>query len=99
MDWKSISGNSEVAWTPSMLEVFKDRMDWTELSSHAGKKVVTSANLEKFKNYWNWSELSGNTNFNLTEKIIDKYIDLWDWQKLIDRYYYDEDGLFSIDFF
>lgn len=32
LDWKEVSGNTNVFWSVQMLEKFKRRIDWTALS-------------------------------------------------------------------
>ena len=86
VDWKAVSGNSEILWTPAMLEKFKNQLDWTKLSSTSSQTLLNVSNLERFKDYWNWSELSENSDLELSYGLIDKFMDLWDWSELINRY-------------
>lgn len=43
-----------------------------------------------------WSVLSGNSDLNLNYQMIDRFIDLWDWSELIDRWR--EEELYTLDF-
>ena len=97
VNWKAICENCEIKWTTQMLELFKERIDWKVLSANISNINITL--LEKFKDYWDFSKLSGNTNFKLTEKMIDQFADLWDWEQIIGRYQYDDNKLFSFNFF
>ena len=79
-----------------MLDKFKNRIDWTKLSSTSSMVLLNEANLERFKSYWDWSILSDNNHLHLTTELIEKYVDLWDWSQLIDRY--SEEGLYTFEF-
>ena len=86
VDWEKISNNSNIMWTSSMLEKFEGWIDWDALSSsyyHKGN-IFTPANLEKFKSRWNWTDLSRN-DVGFTIEIIDRFVDKWDWEALIDN--------------
>lgn len=79
LDWKEVSGNTNIFWSVQMLEKFKRRIDWTALSRSLQEENVSAELLEKFKDNWNWEELSDN-NYSLSEQIateefIRKYSD------------------------
>lgn len=40
--------------------------------------------------------LSDNSYLHLTEALVEKYVDLWDWSQLIDRY--SEERLYTFEF-
>ena len=68
LDWKEVSGNSNIFWTTQMLEKFKRKLDWTALSRRIQEENVSTELLEKFKDDWNWEELSDNN--CLTPELI-----------------------------
>lgn len=79
LDWKEVSGNTNIFWSVQMLEKFKRRIDWTALSRCLQEENVSAELLEKFKDNWNWEELSDN-NWSCCEKLateefIRKYSD------------------------
>ncbi len=46
-----------------------------------------------------WSELSKNGNLELSQELLEKYADSWDWEEIIDKYnnnIFDNEG---IDFY
>ena len=96
VDWKEVSGNTEILWTPAMLEKFKHRLDWKKISNTSSQTLLNVSNLERFKDYWDWSILSGNESLELSNELIDKFIDQWDWNELIDRY--SVDYIYSFEF-
>ena len=69
-----------------MLEKFKNRIDWEELSGSNNEHLFTAENLEKYKNYWNWRELSRNSDLILTPELLEQFADRWDWNEIIDCY-------------
>ena len=97
VDWKEISKNRNIVWTPAMLEKFKKFIDWKELSNTECETILTEETLEQFKGYWDWSVLSGNISLNLNYQLIDRFIDQWDWSELINLCFF-MDYLYNIDF-
>lgn len=75
VDWKLISQNRNIVWTPAMLEKFKKFIDWKELSSTGCETILTGDILEQYKYYWDWSELSENTDLKMNYQLIDRFID------------------------
>ena len=84
LDWKEVSGNSNIFWTIQMLEKFKRKLDWTALSRRIQEENVSTELLEKFKDDWNWEELSDNN--CLTPELIDQFADYINWKTLINNY-------------
>lgn len=78
--WAELS--SELTWTEQLLEQYKDRVDWKEVS--ANRYVVwTVPMIEKFKNRVDWDELSGSDNEHLfTAELLEKYKNRWNWREL-----------------
>ena len=96
VDWKEISKNSNIVWTPAMLDKFRKCIDWKVLSNTGCETILTEETQEQFKVYWDWPVLSGNSDLNLNYQMIDRFIDLWDWSELIDRWR--EEELYTLDF-
>ena len=84
LNWKLISKNKAIRWTIPMLKKFSRMLDWkelSELSPFESHNWFTEAHIETFKDKWDWSILV--TNYQWSEKLIDKYIDYIDWDELI----------------
>lgn len=97
LNWQAISDNDHILWTLSMLSKFRKYIDWYRLSRSGNVSVVGNPEiLEQFKNDFNWNELSRNCHIKLSYELIDRFIDLWDWSELIDRY--SDEELYSFDF-
>lgn len=96
VDWKEISKNRNIVQTPAMLEKFRKFIDWKELSNTGCETILTEETLEQYKAYWDWSVLSGNSELKLNYQQIDRFIDLWDWSELINRWR--EEELYTFDF-
>lgn len=96
LNWKEVSRNNNILWTPSMLLKFQKSINWWILSDSANDSVLGNLEiLEQFKIYFNWNILSRNTYLELSYELIDRFIDLWDWNELINRF---NDELYSFDF-
>ncbi len=78
--WKQLS--EDLAWSGAMLEKWKDKLDWDEISQNT-KIIWTIPMLRKFKKQINWSELSSCAEKEtLTEECIEEFKDSWDWKEL-----------------
>ena len=86
VDWNVISENRYIRWTVPMIQKFKNRINWEKFSMYICVEVVTENNIETFKDKWNWHKLSENTNVVLSYDLLDKFVDLWDWEEIISRY-------------
>ena len=84
LDWKEVSGNTNIFWSVQMLEKFKRRIDWTALTRCLQEENVSAELLEKFKDNWNWEELSDNN--CLTPELIDQFADYINWKALINNW-------------
>lgn len=96
IDWKALSGNTEMLWTASILENYKHQIDWKELSGYAPEGLLTPKIIEQFADRWDWHELSDNSNLKLSYALLDKFADKWDWERIINRWLDDE--LYTPDF-
>lgn len=61
LDWKEVSGNTNIFWSVQMLEKFKRRIDWTALPRCLQEENVSAELLEKFKDNWNTGRSSRTT--------------------------------------
>ena len=74
IDWDKFSGYAdEETLTEAVIEAFKDKWNWSELSQNSSLEM-THELLEKFADYWNWEEIIDRYSNNLfDEKGIDFY--------------------------
>lgn len=86
VDWHEVSENFRTMWTIPMVQKFKNRIDWEKFSRHASKEVLTEGFIEAFKDKWNWTELSGNTSLELIHELLEKFVDYWAWEEIIDHF-------------
>lgn len=78
--WKELSG--ELQWTEQMLEKYKEKVDWKEVTTNRNI-VWTVPMIEKFKNRIDLDELSSSDNDHLfTAEQLDRYKHLWNWHEL-----------------
>lgn len=78
--WKSLSSN--YPWSESLLEKYKDKVDWDEISSNR-EVIWTVSLLEKFKGRINWKELSSSSQSSLLiPDVVERFKDRWDWKEL-----------------
>ena len=98
MDWKEVSDNDAMYWTDSMLETFKDNIDWETLSRSHSVSLLRVENLEKYKDRWDWKELSDSRVIQWSLELIDRFIEYWDWEALISNYKLNDLNLFNRSF-
>ena len=78
--WKELS--SDFAWNEQLLEKYKDKVVWKELSGNS-QILWTTSMMEKYKNKIDWEELSGSDNEHLfTAENLERYKDYWNWREL-----------------
>jgi hypothetical protein len=87
-----------VQWTTSMLEKYKDKIDWEALSHGSNDYLYSVENLRKYSAKWNWSKLSSNSSVNWTPEKVEEFKDLIDWDSIIDSYYGNNE-LYTLEFF
>lgn len=85
VDWGEVSQNASILWTIPMLQHFQKYINWDKLSEYINKDSLTLETIETFKDCWNWHELSDNRELDLTDNLLEKYADLWDWECIINR--------------
>ena len=98
LNWHEVSQNTEIHWTVKLLEKWADRLDWEKLSDSANDYLLTPDVIAYFVNRWNWHKLSGNNNLKLNNLFIDRFVDYWDWEELINSYFRGEE-LYNRDFY
>ena len=92
--WKDLSSNfswteamfRNICWTLPMIQKFQKKINWDRFSEYTDENVLIEPIIEAFKERWNWHELSGNSNLPLTYGLLEKYADMWDWERIIDSY-------------
>jgi hypothetical protein len=81
--WKKLS--IEFQWTEALLEKYQNKIDWNELSKNTNIRWTVPM-IQKFICKINWSIFSKNASENvLIPKIIDMFMDKWDWHELSDN--------------
>ncbi|MCR4829741.1 MAG: hypothetical protein K5864_09835 [Bacteroidales bacterium] len=86
LNWNEVSKNSEIHWTVKLIEKWANRLNWEELSGNGNEYLLTPDVIAYFVNRWNWHTLSRNSNLKLDFTFVDRFIDKWDWQELIDSW-------------
>lgn len=82
--WKDLSG--DYPWSEALLERFKDKVDWEEVSGNRDV-VWTVSMLEKFKNRIDWCALSRTSGKSLLiPEVVEQFKDRWDWKELSENY-------------
>lgn len=75
-----------IPWNISLLEKFKDKVDWKEVSSIISG-IWSIQLLERFEEYLCWDILSSNPSpALLQEDIFDRFIDYWNWFNLTNNF-------------
>ena len=78
--WKELSG--DIAWTESMLERYKDKVDWEAVCNNCNIHWNV-AMLEKFRRQIDWTALSNTCQVSLlTPEVIGQFKANWDWTAL-----------------
>ena len=88
-DWNNISNNQSIEWTEKLIDRFDDKLYFD---------TILNDNQINEGEYWyedsNYG-LSSNKNVCLTEELIEKYIDRWNWSILSEN----KKLPWSVDFF
>ncbi|MCG3166483.1 MAG: hypothetical protein POELPBGB_02262 [Bacteroidia bacterium] len=63
--------------TPDSIELYKENLNWNELSRNR-HILIEEAFILRYETYINFKILSSNENVLFTQEIIEKYIDRWD---------------------
>ena len=78
--WKELS--SELNWSETLLEKYKDKVDWMKISEN-NQILWTIPMLKKFQNRINWEILSRYADKSVfTEICIETFKDRWNWSTL-----------------
>ena len=85
IDWDILSRNTEMLWTTSILDNFKNYINWRELSACADERLLIPKIIEQFADRWDWHKLSGNYNLKLSYALLDSFADKWDWSAIINN--------------
>lgn len=83
--WKTLS--REFAWNEALMEKYRDKIDWREISNNS--EVYWSISmLEKFQRLVDWDALSGSSMKHLfTQPYLEKFEKHWNWSKLSENHY------------
>lgn len=78
--WKALS--QEFAWNEALMEKYRDKIDWKEISDNS--EIYWSASmLEKFQRLLDWDALSSLSMKHLfTQTNLERFEEHWNWSKL-----------------
>ena len=76
-----LSSSSHADWTPSFIELHKDKWGWEPLSANTGIQWTADL-IQKYANQWDWELLSNNESLPWTVELIEKFQDKWNWVEL-----------------
>ena len=85
LDWEAVTTNPNIHWTPALMERFRRRIDWQQMSACAKEDLLCPEIVGRFADCWDWKELSRNTELPL--ETIALFADRLDWGELIERYH------------
>jgi hypothetical protein len=80
-DWKELSKNCSVPWSPELIARYSNKWDWERLRWNSNLPW-TDELITAFQDKWEWSNLSRNEDLPWTTELIERYQDRWDWSKL-----------------
>jgi len=76
-----ISWNTNLTWSTGLINEFKDKWDWSFISSYIiGEYWWFDGLLDKYNEEIDWECISSNSTIPWDEKLIDKHIDKIDWR-------------------
>ena len=78
IDWIFVSEQFDISSIEN-LKRFKDKLHWTIINK---KLPISEDLLEPFTDVLDWSNVSQSMDIKLTEELIEKYRNYWDWQLL-----------------
>ena len=79
--WYLVSMAKRLPWNVKLIEKYKNKWDWTELSKNNSFPWNFEL-LEKYKDKWDWTELSKNNPLPWNLELLEKFKDKWDWTEL-----------------
>jgi len=75
-----ISWNTNLTWSTGLINEFKDKWDWSFISSYIiGEYWWFDGLLDKYNEEIDWECISSNSTIPWDEKLIDKHIDKIEW--------------------
>lgn len=93
-DWKKMSMDKNIPWTPGLIDYFKDDLDWKYLSCNSSLPW-SEILIDKFIDKWDWGAfildgdqhvhvpgLTGNEGLPWSLQLIRKYSKNWFWDEL-----------------
>ena len=90
--WDEVSRNNEIEWTAEMALRWKDKLNWKLFSRCAHGQAVTAEGIEALAPLWDWKDLTANPNVRMTNELVRKYINKWDWSAMAWRSWEDYDA-------
>ena len=90
--WDEVSRNNEIQWTTEMALRWKDKLNWNLFSRCAHGQAVTAEGIEALAHLWDWKALTANPNVRMTNELVSKFINKWDWSAMAWRSWEDYDA-------
>ena len=90
--WDEVSRNNEIQWTSEMALRWKDKLNWNLFSRCAHGQAVTAEGIEALAHLWDWKALTANPNVRMTNELVSKFINKWDWSAMAWRSWEDYDA-------
>lgn len=82
-DWRNLSRNNDIPWSISILNKFKEFLDFEGLCEQDCTTLSFSKDfIIENEDKWDWGTLSSQFNVKWDKELIEKYEDRWDWQAL-----------------
>lgn len=81
--------NSDISIDTKIIAEFIDLWSWKDLSENKNIKWDETEIFKQFKNNGDgsvWKSISENAPIQIIKRVIDEYIDYWDWRKLTQRF-------------
>ena len=78
--WRTLSYNSDLAWTRDLIEAHEQRWFWRQLSLNSGLPW-TADMLDTYRRRWDWGwhGLSRNPALPWSQRLIEQYSPRWNW--------------------
>lgn len=76
--------NKKIIWDIETIDEVKDKIDWSGFYHIQGVEL-NSKFFEKFENYIDFGSIGLNQNIDWSNELLDKYAELWDWDRLMMR--------------
>ena len=81
LDWKSISDNKQIKWSPKLIRRFCNKWDWLSLWMNKSVLCWDAELLEEFKDKINWDVIVWSS-VNWTKKLHEKFEKHLTWSRI-----------------